>query len=111
MTPCSSLNERLSPIHSLIMAHTGRHRTLHETILPAAIRDCPPWVITGHCDTLGWQVHFTFVNAIALPHQKSDAMLGRSQREICFGWEVRANPDARRMAARSEDQCHAANDG
>jgi hypothetical protein len=99
MTPCSSLNERLSPIHSLIMAHTGRHRTLHETILPAAIRDCPPWVITGDCDTLVacplYPQKRTFVNAIALPHQKSDAMLGRFQREISFGWEVRANPDAR----------------
>jgi hypothetical protein len=30
MTPCSSLNEWLSLIHSLTMASTGRHRTLHE---------------------------------------------------------------------------------
>src|SRR6516165_4434184 len=29
MTPCSSLNERLSQIHTLTMANRGRHATLH----------------------------------------------------------------------------------
>src|SRR5262245_54662480 len=48
MTPCSSLNEWLSLIHSLTMASTGRHRTLHELYCWHRGSRCPLWVRSRH---------------------------------------------------------------